>query len=129
MAEIYSPPLRQRNDLSQLLQIGGAVGGAIAGGPGVGAALGGAATGASLGGLAGGMISKPMAQNSAMGVGSPYPESNAMMRRTEQLSQDNLGVLKLAEASLPSLPEELRQQYSVPIIQARMLEEKNRGLV
>lgn len=55
-------------------------------------------------------------------------EASAMARMAQQKSQDNLQVLKSAEAQLPRLSERLRQEYGPPIIQARMLEERKRGI-
>jgi hypothetical protein len=51
-----------------------------------------------------------------------------MARKQQQMGQDNLAVLKQAEAHLPTLPEDLRQQYGPPIIQARMAEQQRRGM-
>jgi hypothetical protein len=51
-----------------------------------------------------------------------------MMRRQQQLSQDNLATLKQAEAALPQLPESLRQQYAPAIVQARSMEMAKRGM-
>lgn len=117
MSQVIIPPKKGNGEL---FQIGGAIAGGIVGGPA------GAMTGYSLGGALGGMENQSNKQ--AQGT-QQSGQSDAMMRRQQQMAQDNLQVLKNAEASLPTLPEELRQQYAPAIVQARMMEEQKRGLV
>lgn len=114
MAQVMIP--QKRDSTGQALQLGGAIAGASAGPSG-------ALTGYSAGGAASSFLQKPQPQ----GVESSG-QAAAMARRQQQLAQDNLETLKQAEASLPALPEHLRQEYAPAIIQARMLEEQQRGL-
>lgn len=120
MAQVIRPQVPDDNLLKNVLTIGGGIAGAVYGGPG------GAVAGAGAGQLAGGILSpqKPPQENPQSGGG----EAAAMTRKQQQMSQDTLGTLKQAEASLPTLPENLRQQYAPAIIQARMLEEQKRGM-
>lgn len=139
MAQIMMPK-KSESKMGSYLQAGGAIGGAIVGtmaAPGAGTAAGattgatlggaltGAATGSALGGTLGGLASR-----GPEGGGIPQGGSElaAMTRRHQQLGQDNLATLSQAEKHLTSLPEGLRQQYAAPIIQARMLEQRQRGL-
>lgn len=118
-------PQKKDNGMGSLLTIGGAVAGGVAGSvvPGAGT-IAGAGLGATLGGAAGGLLSSQQAG----GQGSPNSEMGAMQRRSDQMGTDNLASLKAAELQLPSLPENLRQQYAPPIIQARMLEQQRQGI-
>ena len=118
MAQVNRPQKRP-DELNSLLTIGGGVAGVAAGG-GVSGALAGAGAGSTVGGI----VNPEQPQQEAV----PAPQAGALQRRQQQLSQDNLALLKRSEASLPSLPEPLRQQYGPAIIQARMMEEKRRGL-
>ena len=118
MAQVNVP--QKRDDTNALLQIGGAALGAYA----TGGSPQGAMAGASAGGMIGGLNQKP--QNQPV---QAEGQAAAMARRQQQMAQDNLQVLKQAEAQLPSLPEPVRQQYAPAIVQARMLEEQKRGLV
>ncbi len=102
--------------LNDLLTIGGGAAGAYYGGPM------GAAAGMGAGQAAGGILNAPPPQAPSV----PQGDSAAMARRQMQESQDNLAILKQAEASLPSLPENLRQQYAPAIIEARMKAEQDR---
>lgn len=120
MAQVNRPQV-QNNDLSNLLTIGGAAIGGIAGGPQ------GALTGAGAGQMAAGVLAPPQAQAPMADNGGS--QAAAMARRQQQMSQDNLATLKQAEANLPHLPEDLRQQYGPSIIRARMMEEQKRGMV
>lgn len=120
MAQVIRPQ-KPSGGLGEVLGIGGAVIGGIMGGGAPGAAAG-----AGVGQTAGNMLEPPEAPQQP--VNSSLSEANAMKRRQEQLATDNLAVLKQAEASLPSLPEDMRQQYSPAIIQARMLEQQRRGM-
>lgn len=112
MAQVIRPQTDSGNDLRNLLTIGGAVvGGVYGGAPG-------AAAGAGLGQMAGGMLAPQQSPQQNPQGGS---EAAAMARRQAQMSQDNLGALKQAEATLPSLPENLRQEYAPAIVKARMM--------
>lgn len=127
MAQVVMPQRRQAGDLSNLLGIGGAVTGGIIGGAGTGGtpqgAMMGATAGYGLGQAAGNVLTPQQQQQQSL----PQTEMEALRRRHAQLNTDNLAILKQAEAQLPSLPEELRQQYAPAIIQARMAEEQRRG--
>jgi len=103
--------------ISQLLTIGGAVGGAFAGNP---------MAGAGAGQMAAGFIDQPKAPTPMVGEGGS--EAAAMARKQQEMSTDNLATLKQAEATLPTLPENLRQQYAPAIVQARLLEQQKRGI-
>lgn len=118
MAQVIRPQ-PQQGDLNQLLSVGGAIAGGVVGG------LPGAAAGAGIGQMAGGLLNP--AQGPAPSAGGGDSEAAAMARRQQQQSQDNLATLKQAEATLPSLPESLRQQYAPAIVQARMLEQQRMG--
>lgn len=117
MAQVIRP--QKKDDTGEMFQLGGAGIGAVLGGPA------GAMTGAGVGGTAAGILApqQPPAQSLGGGGGS---EAAAMARKQQQMSEDNLSTLKNAEASLPGLPESLRQQYTPAIVQARMLEEQRR---
>jgi hypothetical protein len=125
MAQVIVPQKKKNEGLSEILTLGGAAGGAMLGGPG--GAMAGASLGASLGGVGGSLISQNQPQGTAGVPGAPS-QSMAMQRRSQQLGTDNLMALTQAEKQLPNLPEDLRQQYAPAIIQARMLEQKQRGL-
>lgn len=120
MAEVIRPN-RQENSLNSLLTVGGGVIGAAYGG-GLGAAL----TGAGAGQMAGGLLNGQKSPQQNIPLNS---QASAMARRQQSMSQDNLATLKQAEATLPQLPESLRQQYAPAIVQARMLEQQKRGIV
>ena len=134
MAQINMPQRKNpNNEAAKYLPLVGAGIGALAGGVGaapgaaLGASLSGASTGAGLGGIAQGAVASNSPQRSQ---GIPQPnQASAMAQRQQKLSQDNLATLQQAEAGLPKLPEHLRQQYAPAVIQARMLEERQRGLV
>ncbi len=117
MAQVNMP--QRTNDTNQLLTLGGGVTGALLGGPS------GALMGASAGQTAGGLINS--GQIPAQTVESSG-QAEAMARRQQQLAQDNLNTLKQAQAALPQLPENVRQQYAPAIIKARMMEEQSRGM-
>ncbi len=125
MAQVIRPQPRD-SGFKELLALGGGVAGGVIGGSagGVGAVPG-AAAGVGIGQTAGSILdpNKPQQENPQAGG-----QASAMARRQAQMSQDNLATLKQAEASLPSLPEELRQQYAPAIIRARMMEQQARGI-
>ena len=127
MAEVYRPPPK-RSKLSELMEIGGGIAGGIAGASGGGppGAIAGAAVGSSLGGTIGNIVEPPKETPRAGGSES---KSTALMRRQQQIAQDNLATLKSAEQNLTYLPEDLRQEYAPAIMRARYLEEQRRGLV
>lgn len=120
MAQVNLPAKRS-SQAPTLFGLAGAVAGAASGG-----GIPGAMAGASVGQTAGGLLTAQNAPPPTVGGGNS--EAMAMARKNQQSAQDNLAVLKKAEADLPGLPEDLRQQYSPAIIQARMLEEQKRGL-
>ncbi len=133
MAQINVPQKRAGSNNAAMGPAIGTIGGAIVGGFLGGPA--GAGLGASLGGSAG-TIGGEVAANSQGGGGSTSIPNNvgqsqlsAMSRRQQAQSQDSLAALTEAEAALPHLPEPLRQEYAAPIIQARMMEQRNRGIV
>ena len=123
-------PQKKQNNMGQYLQAGGAIAGGIIGSivPGAGT-IAGATAGAALGGVAGGLADASQKQDAPSGVPQQPSQAYAMSQRQQKLSQDNLATLQQAEAGLPQLPEHLRQQYAPAVIQARMLEERQRGLV
>ncbi len=142
MAQIIVPQKQKSSNSSSMLPAVGALGGALIGGlltggagAPAGAALGGAALGSSLGGAAGTIGSNFVGSNSNPSGGGAIPNNvgqsqlSAMSRRQQAQSQDSLAALTEAEAALPHLPEPLRQEYAAPIIQARMMEQRNRGIV
>lgn len=105
----------QRKDNLAGLGAIGAVAGFVA--PPVGAAIGAAQIA--------GNLSKPKPV-------TPIPQDNkssAMMRRMDDLKQDNLMQLQEAQASLKTLPPDLQKQYAEPLATATMLEKQQRGLV
>lgn len=108
-------PAQKGGGLTKTLTIGGGIAGAFYGNPLVGA---------SAGNMAGGLVES---QKQPMQLGGSG-QLAAMARMQQQRSQDNLASLKQAESSLPQLPESLRQAYSEPIIKARMLAERERGI-
>jgi hypothetical protein len=123
MAQVIVPQKQKNQGLSEILTLGGAGVGAVLGGPG--GALAGASLGSTLGGTAGSYIN----QNEPQGTAGAPSQNMAMQRRSQQLGTDNLAALKQAEMQLPKLPEDLRQQYTPAIVQARMLEQQKRGMV
>ena len=157
MAQINMPQRKNPNsDAAKYLPLAGAIiGGAVSGGAGapagaaagaaaagtgaaaaaapvaaggIGAAVTGASTGAGLGGVLQGAVSSNDQQRQP-GIPQQPSQAYAMSQRQQKLSQDNLATLQQAESQLPRLPEQLRQQYAPAVIQARMLEERQRGLV
>lgn len=139
-------PRRNQPGVKELLPLIGAAGGALIAGLPTGGA--GAAAGATAGaGAAGGAGAIGAGAMQGFGAGSAAGsllglaenkkgalqqsggnELAAMARKQAQASQDTLGSLKQAEAALPQLPEGLRQAYAEPIIKARMLAERERGI-
>src|SRR3990167_6500594 len=131
MAQVMKIPPK-KSKVSQLLELGGTIAGGIIGGtaagPGgaaVGGAVGGSVIGHSAGGIAVNILEPPKQE---IGV-EKQSTATALMRRQQQLAQDNLAVLNEAEQNLAYLPENLRQQYAPAIMQARYLEQQKRGLV
>lgn len=118
MAEVLMPQKKQSNGLNRALTIGGAALGGIYGG-----GFSGAMAGAQAGQMAGGLIGSNQPQQQQ---GVP---NSAMQRRLQMQQTDNLATLRDAEAATATLPEKLRQEYMPPIVQARMLEERRRGMV
>jgi len=114
-------PQRRRSETGDILTLGGGILGAIGGG-----GPGGAVAGANIGQTVGAM-SEPPNTNANVPGGSNQSQAEAMARRQQQMAQDNLQILKNAEAALPMLPESLRQEYAPGIIRARMMEERARG--
>jgi hypothetical protein len=112
----------------------GALGGAAVGGLlglKAGSPVAGAAAGSSLGGLVGGMFGEPTpGTRSEQFEIQPMETSgdNAMARKLASARQDRLALLRQAEASLPQLPPELREQYADTIVRATMEEEKRRAM-
>ena len=106
---------------------GGVVGG-IYGGPG--GAMAGASAGSSLGGTIGGMIDPGEAakEGSTPQAQAVDVEENAMQRRLGEAKQNRLVVLRNAESALAQLPQQLREEYAGPIIQATMAEEKRKAM-
>jgi uncharacterized protein YcfJ len=106
---------------------GGVVGG-IYGGPG--GAMAGASAGSSLGGTVGGMIDPGEAakEGSTPQAQAVDVEENAMQRRLGEAKQNRLVVLRNAESALAQLPQQLREEYAGPIIQATMAEEKRKAM-
>jgi hypothetical protein len=111
--------------------IGGIAGGVIGGiGGGPGGAIGGAAAGSSLGGTVGGMIDPGEAakESSTPQAQAVDVEENAMQRRLGEAKQNRLAILRNAESALAQLPQQLREEYAGPIIQATMAEEKRKAM-
>lgn len=106
-------PQPQNSD-GQIFQVGGTV---------IGGALGGT-PGAAVGGMVGGGVSPQPPRPQALQTSDNGSQADAMMRRSQQLTQDNMQTLTQAEAALPTLPEDLRQQYAPAITQARMLQQQ-----
>jgi hypothetical protein len=106
---------------------GGVVGG-IYGGPG--GAMAGASAGSSLGGTVGGMIDPGEAakEGSTPQAQAVDVEENAMQRRLGEAKQNRLAILRNAESALAQLPQQLREEYAGPIIQATMAEEKRKAM-
>jgi hypothetical protein len=106
---------------------GGVVGG-IYGGPG--GAMAGASAGSSLGGTVGGMIDPGEAakEGSTPQAQALEVEENAMQRRLGEAKQNRLAILRNAESALAQLPQQLREEYAGPIIQATMAEEKRKAM-
>jgi uncharacterized protein YcfJ len=106
---------------------GGVVGG-IYGGPG--GAMAGASAGSSLGGTVGGMIDPGEAakEGSTPQAQAVDVEENAMQRRLGEAKQNRLAILRNAESALAQLPQQLREEYAGPIIQATMAEEKRKSM-
>ena len=114
-----------------LTAIGGIAGGVIggvAGGPA--GAIGGAAGGSSVGGTIGGMIDPGEAakESSTPQAQAVDVEENAMQRRLGEAKQNRLAILRNAESALAQLPQQLREEYAGPIIQATMAEEKRKAM-
>jgi hypothetical protein len=126
--QVIAPQVKNNSVTRDLLTIGGGVVGGVLGAAagGVGAVPG-AAAGATVGQMAGGLVAPDQEQTQALPQ-SGAGEAAAMARKQQQMSQDNLATLKQAEAALPQLPEGLRQQYAPAIVQARMMEQQQRGL-
>lgn len=103
-----------------VLTIGGGVAGGIVGSGSPGAI----GAGAGAGSTAGNFLDPTQPPAPTLSGGG---EASAMARRLQAASQDNLATLKQAEATLPQLPEALRQAYAPAIVQARMLEQQKRG--
>lgn len=123
---------RKSEGYGNIAQLAGTVAGGIVGSivPGVGT-LAGAGLGGTLGGAAGGAVDNSQSlgmQPIPQGQSGGGAEMAAMSRKQQQMGQDNLAVLQNAETHLPSLPEDLRQQYAPAIVQARMLEQQRRGM-
>jgi uncharacterized protein YcfJ len=107
---------------------GGVVGGIYGGGPA--GAMAGASAGSSLGGTIGGMIDPGEAakESSTPQAQAVDVEENAMQRRLGEAKQNRLAVLRNAESALAQLPQQLREEYAGPIIQATMAEEKRKAM-
>jgi hypothetical protein len=121
----------KKSDLAApMTAVGGIVGGVLGmkGGPmGV---IGGATAGSQAGSTIGQMIDpdekaveEGMAQAQALDV-----EENAMQRRLGEAKQNRLAILRNAESALAQLPQQLREEYAGPIIQATMAEEKRKAM-
>lgn len=123
-------PQKKRPGVAESLPLMGAAAGAVFGAAQEGATLGSVA-GSAMNGFGGGSaagsllnIGRQQAQVQQTGGG----QLAAMAREQAKRSQDTLGTLQQAEAALPQLPEELRQAYAEPIIKARMLAQRERGI-
>jgi len=121
MPQIYSPQVKHPSIGQDLSNIGTLIGAYVTGSPQ------GAMAGSSAGNMIGNFFESDKGPRNTPMVPVRSAEANAMSRRGEQLSQDNLTTLASAESYLPQLPEDLRQQYAPAIIQARMLEEQRRS--
>jgi len=106
---------------------GGVIGG-IAGGP-MGA-IGGAGAGGGLGSTLGEMFDpdKPGEPGQARVIQGQEIDENAMQRRLGEAKQNRLAILRNAESALAQLPQQLREEYAGPIIQATMAEEKRKAM-
>ncbi len=107
---------------------GGVIGGVAGGGPA--GAIGGAAGGSSVGGTIGRMIDPGEAakEESTPQAQAVEVEENAMQRRLGEAKQNRLAILRNAESALAQLPQQLREEYAGPIIQATMAEEKRKAM-
>lgn len=119
------------NFLSVLGTVAGGVAGATSGGP-LGA-LKGAAAGGVAGQTVGGLIDPVKEKQVRAGPSDDQrqrvPMAGAMSRRADEISSDPLESLSLAEREAKSLPERERQLILPKLSQARMLEQRKRGLV
>ena len=137
MAQVNVPqmggPSRGSQDTKMVFQLGGAILGGLAGG------VPGAVAGAQAGGAAAGLVeakSAGEAVNSGIGVASgaqgfankPAGTSPAMKRRLDTIQTDNLETLQAAEGAAATLPESTRQRILPNLVQARMLEQRKRGM-
>lgn len=114
---------RSGGQLSKFLTVAGGIGGAAFG---PGGALAGAGAGAALGKLAGDIVD-PVKER----VVERQPQggtSSALSRRREELERDDLSALEKAEQAAATLPESQRQQVLPTIAQARLLEQRKRGI-
>ena len=106
-----------QNSNGALLSIAGQLAGTALGGP----------VGGAVGGMVGGKLAGSGTPQAPQATGAS--ESDAMRRRIEQNNENNLSTLMQAEQTLPSLPEDMRQEYGPAIVQARILEQRKRGMV
>lgn len=129
MAQIVMPQMKKKddNDIGRFLGVlGGGVGaviGAKAGG-GPAGALAGASAGIGVGQSLGNMFAQ---NDQSQQMQNVQPSSDdAVGRRIAAAKSDRLQTLREAEASLPKLPQDMREQYAPAIVQALMAEEKRR---
>lgn len=131
MPQIIQPQGNNSRNDNIIFQLGGAVIGGIAGykGGGPGGALKGASVGAAAGNQAGNMFSQ-MNQNGDSGVSAQVPtnSASAMQRRQQELETDNLTALREAEVAAAQLPEQQRQRIVPTLAQARIMEQRRRGI-
>lgn len=111
---------QKKNDMSQLLQMGGTVAGGILGGlaGGPAGAIGGASGGGALAGSVGNMVGID-------GGGSAMErrlQAQASPTQTPQV-EDPMTALQNARVALAQQPKEIQQEYT-PILQAAMLKAK-----
>jgi len=112
MAQVLMPP--RKNKSQELFQVAGAVVGGVTGGPT------GAMQGAQMGGAVSNMVNQP---KQVAGT-----QASAISRRRQELETDNLSALRNAEVAAADLPEDQRQAVIPVLTQARLLEQKKRGM-
>lgn len=121
----------QQSELAgPLTAVGGIAGGILGMKGGPMGMVGGATAGSQLGSTIGQMVDP---DEKPREVGLPQAQElevdeNAMQRRLGEARQNRLVVLKNAENALAQLPQQLREEYAGPIIQATMAEEKRKAM-
>lgn len=118
--------------MGKLLGVAGLVAGGVAGGMAGGpkGAILGAQAGQGLGSTIGGYVDPAKAGGAIQEAQAQAPQQmdNAISRRVAQQAEDKLAVLKQAEAALPYVTKDMRDQYASTIVKATMEEERRRAM-